>query len=160
MDRTQPCIEIIKNKIFANCEFKNIEKTDNEVLLWLDRFSGIDYIVKSKENHIIGVAARIQFGKDWSSFTIRYNRHNGNKTEYEKRKEAIEKGYFYPAYTLQAYFNKEGNSMISACLVSTRDLYHFIDNNPSKVFKNKSDNDFIFVNWSDLKKIKEVFLFK
>ena len=61
MDLTQPYVEQIRKTIFGGVEFRNIEKSDNELLLWLDQYSGIDYIFKSKKNHIVGVAARIQY---------------------------------------------------------------------------------------------------
>lgn len=152
MDRTAPCVKIIKDKIFKGADFRCIEKSKNELLLWFDKFAGIDYIVKNKEGQMFGIAARIQFGKNWETFTIRYQRKTGSKTEFEKRKEAISKGFFYPLFTMQAYFDRSGKNLIAACLVSTVALYDFIEKNPGKVQKRESDNIFLVVKWEDLPK--------
>ena len=135
MDKTMPYIDILKEKIFKGSEFRNIEKSDNEILLWLDQYAGIDYIVKNKENSVLGIAARIQYDVDYRTFTIRYKRHTGTDTEFLKRKEAIKKGYFYPAFTLQAYFNSKNKTLLSAGIVSTKYLYNFIEQHPRKSFK-------------------------
>ena len=148
MNKTQPYIEQLQKIIFKGVDFVSIEKKDDEVLLWLDQYAGIDYVVKSKNNNIIGIAARIQF-MNFRTFTIRKTRYTGTKTEFEKRIEAIEKGYIFPAYTLQAYFLNKNFS--HAAIIPTKQLYNFIINNPNKVHERKSDNIFLFVNWNDLK---------
>ena len=152
MDRTQKAIGVLKEIVFSGVEFRSIEKTKNEVLLWLDQYSGIDYIFKTnKTNQIVGVAARIQFDVKFETFTIRFERHTGSRTEFHKRVEAIEKGYFYPTFTLQAYFNEAENKMYHAAIIDTKKLYSFMLDNPDKVHERKSDNVFKFVYWDDLK---------
>ena len=149
MALTQPCIESIKSNIFKGCHVANLEQSTDETLLMLDQYSGIDYIIKKPDNNMLGVAARIQWGNNWETFTIRKSRHTGTKTEYEKRKDAIKQGYFYPALTMQAYFTKDIKHLGSA-IIKTKKLYDFIDWNPEKVHQRKSDNIFIYVNWGDL----------
>jgi len=87
----------------------------------------------------------------WNSFTIRYARHTGTETEYEKRQKQIKNGYFYPAFTLQAYFdNRTDNNLLSIAVIKTMDLYRFIDDYPRYIKQNKSDNEFKIVFWGDL----------
>jgi hypothetical protein len=54
--------------------------------------------------------SRIQTGVNYKTFTIRNKRKSGARTEYEKRKIAIEKGYLYPYLTVQAYVTDSAGS--------------------------------------------------
>ena len=142
-------LESIKNIISTviSGRIHTIESVNNEVLILLDQKSGIDYI-REDAIGLQGIAARAQWGKAWNTFTIRSERHTGSKTELEKRTEQIENGYFYPQFTLQAYFkNKETNQLSTLGIIKTKELYEFIEKNPDKVEENKSDNKFIFVQW-------------
>lgn len=146
MDLVQPCVDILKDKIFNRYKLVNIEKSNNETLLWMDKYSGIDYIGKSPKNQLFGIASRIQWDYDYSTFTIRYERYTGTATEYKKRLEAIKKGYFYPTYTLQAYFKRD-LTPISCAVVKTKSLYEFVQKHPDKIKKLSSDNKFLVVDW-------------
>ena len=130
-----------------------IENTENEVLILLDRLSGIDYIRENKQG-LQGIAARVQWGNAYNTFTIRSERYTGSKTELEKRLEQIEKGYFYPEFTLQAYFdNRKYNNLLSIAVIRTKELYNLYKKNPDIFQKNKSDNDFIFVRWHKIENL-------
>lgn len=111
-------------------EFINIEGTNNYILEKLDQFSGLDAIaISHKQKNICGVASRIQYtSKFYPTFTVRASRVSGAKTELEKRKQAIENGYFYPRLTLQAYINKDTGELIRGAIVKTVDLFELIDN--------------------------------
>lgn len=136
--------KIISGKIYT------IESSSDEVLMKLDTMCGIDYIRENKDG-MQGIAARVQWGNAWNTFTIREKRHTGNKTEYEKRIYQMNNGFFYPYFTLQAYFdNRENNNLLSIGIIKTLDLYEFIELNPDKVNRRKSDNEFIYVKWIDL----------
>ena len=133
-------------------KLRSIENTKNEILLLMDQVSGID-LIRQNEKGLQGVAARVQFGSNFKTFTIRSKRHSGAKTELEKRIEQIEQGYFYPAFTMQAYFDsRDSLKLLSIAVVKTIDLYNFITDCPAKVHTNKSDNIFKYCYWSDLKK--------
>lgn len=150
MQKTQPCFPVIKEKLFAGCQFKNLESSDDETLLWLDRYAGIDYIIKKPDNQMIGVAARVQWNKNWETFTIRYKLNSGTKTEFAKRVEAIDKGYFYPTLTLQAYFN-DNITPIGAAIIPTIKLFDFIKWNEDKWYYQHTGNaQFIVVKWKHL----------
>jgi len=140
---------IISGKIHS------IESCKNEILIMIDRLSGIDYI-RENDNGLQGIAARVQWGSDYASFTIRSLRKTGGKTELEKRLYQIENGYFYPAFTLQAYFdNRIDNKLLSIEIIETKHLYNLYLNNLDLFDDNKSDNDFKYIKWSKIKeKIK------
>ena len=125
--------------------------TQNPILKLLDIKSGIDYI-REDSNGLQGIASRVQWGeKAWNSFTIRHERHTGAETEYQKRLKQIRNGYFYPAFTLQAYFdNRTDNNLLSVAVIRTTDLYKFAEQYQNYVRQNKSDNVFKIVFWSDL----------
>lgn len=133
-----------------------VECADNEILVLLDQKSGVDYI-RENETGLQGIAARVQWCGSYppyNTFTIRKDRHTGSQTEYEKRIQQIDQGYFYPAYTLQAYFDDRSTMTLkSIAVIETKKLYEFIRenyNDESKVSIKNSDNTFIYVRWSDL----------
>jgi len=150
---TSKAIEIIIPKIneFISGELYSVENSDNEILNLLDKYSGIDLIVL-RDKALRGVASRVQWGNNWDTFTIRYKRHTGSKTEYEKRIENIENGEFYPALTLQAYLNNRNeNKLLSLGVIRTKDLYELTQTHKELFKMRKSDNEFKFISWSDIK---------
>lgn len=134
-------------------EIHCIESSKDFILMKLDAFCGVDYI---REDNIglQGVAARVQWmgtSSPYNTFTIRTDRHSGTKTELSKRVEQIENGYFYPAFTLQAYFdNRQDNNLLSIAVVRTMDLYSYLISNPDELLHRESDNKFVAVNWDNL----------
>lgn len=132
-------------------EIIRIEKQDNEILLTIDQKAGIDYI-RSNETGLQGVAWRAQWGdRAWDTFTIRYKRHSGAETEYEKRIRQIRDGYLYPAFTMQGYFDRRKTNLpLSVGIVKTLELYELIVGTPGVVHENRSDNQFLFVRWVDI----------
>lgn len=142
--------KLISGKIY------DIESSEDEVLLKFDTISGIDYI---RENNIglQGIAARAQWGNAWNTFTIRSERYNGTETELNKRLNQIKHGYFYPAFTLQAYFDSRmENNLLSIAVIKTIDLYNLYKNHNYLFKKNCSDNDFVYIEWDKISEyIKE-----
>lgn len=137
--------KLIDGKIYS------IENNDNEILMLIDKFSGIDYIRHDKKG-LQGIAARVQWGNAWNTFTIRSVRHTGTQTELNKRLYQIANGYLYPALTLQAYFdNKENNKLLSIAVIKTKTLYQLFLNSPELFSKRKSDNEFVFIEWNKIK---------
>lgn len=129
-----------------------IEQAKNEVLIMLDTTSGIDYI-RQDEHGLQGIAARAQWGNAWDTFTIREARHTGTQTELEKRLYQIHNGYFFPFFTMQAYFdNKEDNNLLSIAVIKTADLYWLYENKACIFHRRASDNEFLFVNWYAIRK--------
>jgi hypothetical protein len=71
----------------------------------LDSAAGIDYWHVSDVG-VRGVASRIQRGDAWDTFTIRWQRCTGARTEFEKRIRSIDgadNGWVYPYITSHAY---------------------------------------------------------
>lgn len=138
---------IISGKIYS------IESSDDSVLMLMDRKAGIDYI-REDEKGLQGIAARVQWddgrpGYPYNTFTMRERRHTGTKTEVEKRIEAIENGYFYPAFTLQMYCDtRENNAIVSIAAIHTKVLYRLFTESPELFEGACSDNGFRFVRWS------------
>ena len=130
----------------------SVESSGNALLLMMDQSCGIDYIREDNKG-LQGVASRVQFGSDFRTFTIRAERHSGAKTELQKRLEQIKGGYFYPAFTMQAYFSSRNDLIMrSIAAIETISLYEFIEKYPEKVHRQCSDNVFIYCYWKDIKK--------
>ena len=147
-------IDKIKDTILPKVisgKIHSIENSNNEILIMMDRFSGIDYI-RQNEYGLQGIAARVQWGeRAFNTFTIRSERKTGSETELSKRLFQIKNGYFYPAFTLQAYFdNREDNNLLSIAAIKTKDLYDLFENHPELFEENKSDNKFVYVRWSKI----------
>ena len=137
----------------------DIQNSGSMVLDWLDKYSGIDWIMKRNDDHVFGIAARIQLTQPkyyldpQNTFTIRYETVSGGKTEYEKRIESIENGYFYPLFTLQAYVKeKDPTHVLSGAMMKTIDLYDFMKKYSYLVNEDRRDNVFKIVKWTDVKR--------
>jgi len=137
-------------------ELKVVEGiTIPEMAKLLDTLAGIDVWYINKLNGMRGIASRIQTGVNYKTFTVRNKRKSGAKTEYEKRKIAIEKGYLYPYLTIQAYVS-ENNELLSYAIAKTEDIINAIDN--GLCYKNHTSKnqigqaEFFVVKWYDMKK--------
>lgn len=154
-------IESIKDTILPKLirgKIHTIENSDNDVLIKIDTNSGIDYI-REDDNGLQGIAARVQWGAAWNTFTIRSERHTRTPTELKKRLNQIENGYFYPAFTLQAYFdNRITNNLKSIAMIKTVDLYMLYTKKQYLFSTRRSDNQFVYVKWEKIREyIKEYY---
>lgn len=149
LNQTQPALEILATILYKKGEGEliSIEKTDNTILMWLDKYSGIDWIGKTQDNNLISFAGRIQWDHYWGTFTIRYKRNTNTKTEFEKRCEAIQNGFMYPTYTLQAYFTRD-YKFLGGAYIKTIDLYDSFIKNGYKT--RESDNIFIYKTFDEI----------
>lgn len=122
-------------------------RPDCELAKLLDMQAGIDgWQIHSKGMR--GIASRIQAaesainpktGSPWNSFTIRLRRDSGAKTEYEKRKLAVDsKLWLYPILTIQAYAETRDGPILSWGIAKTSDIIGFIDR--GKHFTNRTTN--------------------
>lgn len=102
------------------------EVTDSPFAKQLDTLAGIDAWQISNDRLLRGIASRIQYEPDiYESFTIRTSLPSGRDTELQKRLRAIkelERGWLFPALTIQAYLTKDHAEFIQAAIVRTRDL--------------------------------------
>jgi hypothetical protein len=152
---------LFKNELLSHIkgDLINIETDDTKLADMFDQYSGIDaFQIVNKQ--LRGVAIRVQWGNDWGTFTIRYKRKSGAKTEYQKRSEAIfsDKGYLYPYLTIQAYLDKRGcsQSILSCGVIKTLDLYQYLFvNMPNlKIRQCPEGNDFLHVTFKELIKAR------
>ena len=149
---SQDYVKDIIEKHLISGKIHSIENQENEILVKLDIKSGIDYI-REDNNGLQGIAARVQWyaGKGkypFNTFTLRKKRYTGSKTEVEKRLHSIKNGYFYPAFTLQAYFDDRiNNRLLSIAAIRTEYLYKLTIEEPHRFFKQKSDNEFMVLPW-------------
>ncbi len=159
---TSPAIELLKSEIFQKVDIEIVECKVGTIPKWLDQCAGIDMI--GKENgQLITIASRIQWDINYKTFTIRFQRTSGAKTEFGKRIEAIEKGYEYPIYQMQAYMNKEPLKLLDCALIKTNELYGFIKKNPGLIgerIANKEHNKFKYIRWIDLVNIESFWQYK
>lgn len=131
-------------------EIHSIERTNNKILQILDRYCGIDYIW-IRDEKARGIASRVQWKKNWETFTIRCERKSGAETEYKKRLKTIGES-FSPHLTMQMYCNdKVENKFEAMAIIKTEDLYFLIVTRPELFHESKSDNLFIYVHWNDIK---------
>jgi hypothetical protein len=160
-DKVYPALPIVIQTLGLNTigEIIPIEHSSSLVFGWLDRYCGIDWILKTNDEHVLGIAARIQLTKPYyyndpqNTFTIRYETVAGGKTEYKKRIESINQGYFYPYYTLHAYVKEEDpKCLLSAAIIKTVDLYDYCRQYSYEVDTNKRDNAFKIIQWRYLQK--------
>lgn len=141
---------------------------ESDVRAALDINAGIDgWQIFSDEGRMRGIASRVQWiEEDWQikwhedgrfdTFTIRTSRPSGNKTELEKRLEAINDengGWVYPHLTIQSY-HRSNNSLLSCAMVMTKDLYEYVQWHGVEGFRVRLNRDgsssFIAVPWKDL----------
>ena len=150
--------EYFKNavlEIFGG-DFEVVEGiTEYQMAKTLDQLAGIDLWYFNTNHGIRGVANRIQFQeKNWRTFTVRKSRESGVKTEYEKRKYAIENDWLYPDITLQGYINKQ-NKVLGFAIAKTKDIIWMIDNN--FCYEQKTGEDqigqavFYVIEWDEMK---------
>ncbi len=98
--------------------------TLDETAKLLDTLAGVDVWYANTSTGMVGIASRIQNGKNWGTFTVRAERASGARTEYEKRKYAMNNGFLYPKLTYQAYVDRYE---INIGLAHTDDIFECID---------------------------------
>lgn len=116
----------------------DIENENSNLSKILDVNTGIDAL-HILNGRIRGMAIRVQWGENYGTFTVRYKRTSGAKTEYEKRIDAIKNGWMYPFYTVQAYM--DGKKCVNFAIVKTSDMYAFIRDCPEQVIEEQNRYD-------------------
>jgi hypothetical protein len=151
MDLVEPELVAATGEHFVAVEGVSVD----EMARLLDTLAGIDFWNVRFGVGIRGLATRIQWGRSWRTFTIRNQRISGARTEYEKRKQAIEKGWLYPELTLQAYV--DNGKLLSYALAKTTDIIKMIDMGKAKIKHTGpaqyGQASFYVVKWDDMKKM-------
>ncbi len=118
----------------------------------LDMKAGIDgWHINGKGMR--GIASRVQEAScPWNTFTVRMSRDSGATTEFEKRKialEDIERGWIYPAITVQAYVATKEGPILSCGIAKTSDIIAFVTNDLHYI-KSTSNAQFAVCNWEKM----------
>lgn len=150
----------IFQKMFNDRDLRimQVEKKEDEVCQHLDATCGIDYLTIRSSGLTHGVSWRCQWvdsGKAYNSFTVRKTRESGAPTEYEKRKNAIERKAVYPYYAAQAFVDKNTNEIISLGLSTTEEILRYIETEKDvKIQHTKKDQngqaEFWVIYWTDM----------
>lgn len=141
--------EGIKNKILK------VEDIDEETARLLDLKCGIDYVILYEGIDLCyGIAARVQKGNNWRTFTIREQRKSGARTEREKREYAIKHNGIYPKLTIQGYIS--GDEVQGVAIMRTKDLFEYIDLDSPEMLRKSTHSDkigqavFLVCPWDDI----------
>ena len=128
----------------------DIEGQDCAISLALDYHAGGDYLQLLPDGGLRIISSRVQYGRDWQSFTIRLSRSTGSDTEFSKRKRELELGYLSPYWTCQAYMVR--NQVASVGVVNTRDLFALIESKAfySWTIRETSNASFLVVPFEDV----------
>ncbi|HEY3320852.1 MAG TPA: hypothetical protein VGP72_10345 [Planctomycetota bacterium] len=120
----------------------------------LDRLAGIDAI-QALDGRLYGLATRVQWGKSYGGYSVRWSRASGNSTEFAKRLESIRaSGSLYPHWTIQAYCSEPRTGhLLAAAACRTADLIGLLaDGQPGRDFRVITNKDggssFAAVSWS------------
>ena len=145
-------VKFLKMPVIESLEAQSIIQIEGEfkqLLESLDIYGGFDWWVKFDKG-IRGLASRIQWvEKSWDTWTIRKSKLSGNKTEYQKRTDAIAFEYLYPYYTLQAYITEDGGKLLSYAIAKTKDVISHIKED--QVRGQSDGTKFYYVKWEDVK---------
>ena len=147
----------IKDLGYISGNIESTEYIDNSDILIkiLDQKCGVDAI-SINDNVVYSISNRIQYGKSWDSFTIRYQTSAGSyNTEYKKRKLSISTGGLYPEYIIQSYINND-NELLSIGVARTIDIIKYITDEHPKLKSNVQDGSLFYpVYWKDIKMVGE-----
>jgi len=143
---------------YLKSDIYSFEGEDNQILNLFDKYAGVD-AMQIIDEKVRLLALRFQKDKGYRTFTIRLSRPSGQKTEYEKRVEAIftkpDEGYVYPYLTLQGYYKEttSGRELTSLAAIPTKDLYNYLITNLLSIGRNKAPdgNTFLYVGFDALK---------
>jgi len=127
---------------------------DSNLAMLLDRCAGIDYLQITADGYIRGLSSRIQFGRDYRTFTIRAKRSTARRTEYEKMQHVSAhrgRGYMFSGLTIQSYVSSRYNGhLLSSAIAYTEDVYRFIETHELTVKQAPDGNEFYCLPWSTL----------
>ena len=134
----------------------NIVSTECEetVARLLDIRAGIDAILDHPKFGLHGMGIRIQYGRNYRTFTIRKQRETQAKTEYAKYADAMLEDAMKTKLSIHAYIDEKSGALHGAAIALTRDIYGCIDRGLSDVRVTGNDQigraAFYVVDWDTL----------
>lgn len=156
-DRSRWAFENIVKPILEGDFGCRITIKDDSLFNVLDLQADIDAVWSQREYGVKGMACRVQYGRNFKTFTIRKSRPSGAKTEAEKLRTAIDNrafNSFFPQKILQAYVDDTDGILFGYAIANTEDVIKMIDLGRCNVKKVNNDGaaEFYIVKWSDMKK--------
>lgn len=105
-----------------------VESSADPLRRQLDVEAGIDFWQVLEDGQMRGIASRVQITKKpMNTFTIRFRRDSGLKTEFAKRRDAIKanSGYLFPHLTVHAYAMSKIGMVSSIGIARTKDVIEY-----------------------------------
>ena len=138
--------EPIVRGLLSDWHLVPVKGKDDTVSRILDTACGIDYLLCSPTApNVYGVASRVQYGKNYRTFTVRKER---------ERAKSIAHGGINPYYTMQAYV--EDGEISGLAIVKTHDLMEYIERGFADQTKTREDKagqaKFYVCGWDDMRK--------
>lgn len=134
-------IPIIEQQL--NGKIITIENMNEYTAQLLDTKCGVDGLLLHAKG-VYGIAHRVGYNKDWSTFTIRVKDSSGAKTEID---HLISTG-IKPYYHIQSYV--KGDIILSMAIARTNDIVDYIKKyNPPVKVNPTSKDEFTIIKWSD-----------
>lgn len=146
---TEDFIKFILPKLLILLKAQKIQQVEGDtkgLMKDWDTDAGIDWWLVDNDR-LRGIASRVQWCNDsWNTWTVRKEKPSGFKTEYAKRKEAIEEDWIYPYWTIQAYITQDRKMLISFAIIRTKDLIFLCSEDQVRV--NPDGTKFYYVGWN------------
>jgi hypothetical protein len=103
----QPLIES-----YLDVKIVNVEGEETPLAWALDQRAGVDYAL-ILDSDVMGLSNRVQYDRNYQTFTVRSQRDNGYRSELYKRYHARFKGYFAPHLVCHTYFKRSPDGLRS-----------------------------------------------
>ena len=134
-------IPIIEQQL--NGKIINVENSNESMAQLLDKKCGVDGLLIHAKG-VYGIAHRVGYNKDWSTFTIRVKDSSGAKTEIDH----LTSTGIRPYYHIQSYV--KGDILLSMAIARTNDILDYIKKYSPTVKVNPISGDqFTIIKWSD-----------
>ena len=144
----KPLEQLLEGKIIPT-------EGNGEIGQLLDTRAGIDAILDHPKYGLLGIGIRIQYGRDYRTFTIRKQRESQAKTEYAKHVNALAEDAMTTKLNVHAYIDEKSGTLLSAAIARARDIYDCIERGRCDVRMTGSDQigraTFYVVDWDTLK---------
>lgn len=134
-------IPIIEQQL--NGKIINVENSPEFMAQLLDTKCGVDGLLIHAKG-VYGIAHRVGYNKDWSTFTIRVKDSSGAKTEIDH----LNSTGIRPYYHIQSYV--KGDILLSMAIARTNDIVDYIKRySPTVKTAPVSGDQFTIIKWSD-----------
>lgn len=114
--------------------------------------AGIDGFI-IRDGMVYFFASRVQFGRNYQSFSIRGYRPTGAKTEFTKLQQAIEKCEPMPTYHVQCFVAADEQAATVA-VARTIDLVQYVENHNAEKRRTSTGEEFFVVPFSAIERIR------